>query len=193
MNHNSINITKFGLNKGIGLIEVLVTITITSIGLMGLVSLQMQSVRSTSDSGSRSQAIWVFNDIVNRIHANEEFSDKYISSNPITCATKVTPVCSSYHNGTGVVNAAGCTGSQQAKWDRYEVACKLKPDPFIGDSSNYLPGAELSITCASSNCKPGDPLIIKLEWRARSDSEEITGSIRNADSGLLVLTDIITP
>lgn len=186
------NSPKFSLSKGLSLIEVLVTITITSIGLMGLVSLQMQAVRATTDSGNRSQAVWVFNDIINRIHANEAFSDKYVSDGVIGCDA-VLPACSRYHNGTAVVNPANCTGVQQAAWDKYEVACPVRPGTLIGDANKYLPNAELSIACVNVGCGPGDPLTITLEWRARVNDEEITGAVRDADSGLLTLTDVMTP
>jgi type IV pilus assembly protein PilV len=192
MKRNKINTPKSSLTKGLSLIEVLVTIVITSIGLMGLVSLQMQAVRATNDSGNRSQAIWIWNDIINRIHANEVASASYIDANPVAC-TAPAAVCSSYHNGTAVINPTNCTGDQQANWDKYEVACQLRPAPFISDVSRYLPDAQLTITCADGICDDGDPLTISLQWRARSDDEVVTGAIRNANSGLLTLSDIITP
>lgn len=178
--------------QGLSLVEVLVTIVITSIGLMGLVSLQMQSVLATSDTGNRSHAIWVFNDIINRIHANEVASASYIGAGPVTCNAPA-KVCSSYHDGTNVVNAVNCSGAELAAWDRYEVACQLKPAPFFGDSTRYLPNAQLTIACPSGACNNGDPLQITLQWRARMDDESITGAARTANSGLLTITDVITP
>lgn len=186
------NAPKLSLIKGLSLIEVLVTIAITSIGLMGLVSLQMQAVRATNDSGNRSQAVWVFNDIINRIHANETASASYIDINPVDCVPPAV-VCSSYHTGTALVNPVNCTGAQLAAWDLYEVACQLRPNPFIGDSARYLPEAQLTVGCPAAVCNNGDPLIITLEWRARADDETVTGAVRDANSGLLTLTDVITP
>lgn len=178
--------------KGLSLVEVLVTIVITSIGLMGLVSLQMQSVLATSDTGNRSHAIWVFNDIVNRIHANEIASASYINAGPIACNAPA-KVCSSYHDGSNTINAVNCTGAELAAWDRYEVACQLRPAPFFGDATRYLPNAQLTIACPSGVCNNGDPLQITLQWRARMDDEAITGAARTANSGLLTITDVITP
>lgn len=180
--------------NGLTLIEVLVTITITSIGLMGLVSLQMQAIRSTTDSGNRSQAVWVFNDIINRIHANENASFSYVTNGVQGCAAPAT-ICSSYHTGTGeVLAAANCTGPQQAAWDLYEVACGApKTNGFQGNSITYLPQAQLTIACANAGCGNGDPLNITLQWRAKSDNESITGAARTAGSGLITLTDVITP
>lgn len=178
--------------SGLSLIEILVTIAITSIGLMGLVSLQMQSAITTSDMGNRSHAIWVFNDIVNRIHANEIASASYISAGAVNCNAP-TKTCSAFHNGTDAIAAEICTGSELAAWDRYEVACQLRPNTFFGDGSRYLPNAQLMITCPSAPCADGDPLQVSLQWRARSDNEAITGEARTANSGLLTISDIITP
>lgn len=193
MRNSLISTAQLNVNKGLSLIEVLITVTITSIGLMGLASLQMQAVRATNDSGNRSQALWVRQDIAGRIRANKVASASYINANPVTCTIPAT-VCSSYHNGTVAINAAeSCTGAQLAAWDLYEVACQLRPDPFLGDSSKYLPDAQLTITCASGACNDGDPLNIALQWRARSDNETITGATRTANSGLLILSYEVQP
>lgn len=192
--------------KGLSLIEVLVTITITSIGLMGLVSLQMQAVRATTDSGNRSQAIWLFNDIISRIHANEVSSLSYVTpanfvvdiatgqNRPPVCAEAIPPACARYHTGTAVVPAIDCSGVQQATWDLYEIACgSPKTLGFQGNSVSYLPQAQLTITCATAGCGNSDPLNITLQWRAKTDNEATTGAARTANSGLLTLTDVITP
>jgi type IV pilus assembly protein PilV len=187
--------------RGLSLIEVLVTITITSIGLMGLVSLQMQAVKATTDSGNRSQAVWVFNDIINRIHANEVASADYITGGFYACGA-VPTICSSYNTGTGAQQAvAECSGAEMAAWDLFEVACgSPKNDAangsvrYIGNSINYLPNARLQIACAGGGvCLDGAPLAITLQWRAKAEQGAITGAARSANSGLLTLTDVVTP
>lgn len=198
--------SQFSPNKGLTLIEVLVTITITSIGLMGLVSLQLQAIRATTDSGNRSQAVWVFNDIVDRIHANERASSSYVTSpnfivlggqsKPPICENVAAPVCSNYRKGTGVaVRSANCSGPQQASWDLYEVACGTPKDSnFQGSSISYLPQAQITITCADDPCLNGtSPLNITLQWRAKADNESVTGAARTAASGLLTISDVIRP
>lgn len=184
------------LSRGLSLIEVLVTIIITSIGLMGLVSLQMQAVRATSDSGSHSQAIWVINDMVSRIHANEDASSNYETNGVYLCGAAPT-VCSTYHTGTVLVPAvAACSGAQMAAWDLYEVACgSPKADSadgsvlFHGNSIDYLPNAQFTITCNSNPCADGiSSFTVMLQWREKADRESITGAARTANSGLLNIT-----
>ena len=180
-------------NKGLTLIEVLVTIVISSIGLMGLLSLQMHSLRATQDSGSRSQAIWLFNDIVNRIRANEGASASYIQ--PANCALRPT-VCSNYNSGLAVgVAAVQCTPVQMAQWDVYEVSCGAPREIGVnGNNVTSLPGAQLTIACANGAvCNNGDPLTITLNWRAKVDGRQLAGGVRRANDNLLTITDTMTP
>lgn len=55
---------------GIGLVEVLIAVLILAIGLLGLASMQTNGMRMTNGSMSRSQAVFLANDIVERARAN---------------------------------------------------------------------------------------------------------------------------
>src|SRR5690554_8096247 len=105
--------------RGINMIEVLVTIVITSVGLLGLNSLQLQASRSTLDSGNRSQAVWILEDLTNRMRANLVGIQDYDTDGKKNCSSlSVSTHCSSFHNGTNKVMAANsCTATQQAKSD----------------------------------------------------------------------------
>lgn len=187
--------SQYKAQNGLTLIEVLVTVVISSIGLMGLVALQLQAIQATNDSGNRSQAIWLFNDIINRIHANEVGSSNYLTSNPYVCGAQPT-VCSTYNTGAATVISANCDSAQMAAWDLFEIACgSPKDNGFFGNAVTYLPSATLSISCADGTaiCPNGDDLQIDLAWRAKLDSESITGSARTATSGQLILSETITP
>ena len=56
---------------GVGLIEVLVTLIVLSIGLLGFASLQIRSVQMNQSTLSRTQAINAAYDIVYRIMVNK--------------------------------------------------------------------------------------------------------------------------
>jgi len=56
--------------KGFGLIEVLVALLILAVGLLGMASLQTASLQQTTGSQTRTQAILLAKDIVERIRAN---------------------------------------------------------------------------------------------------------------------------
>jgi type IV pilus assembly protein PilV len=55
---------------GFTLIEVLVTIVVVSIGLLGLAGLQINGLRANVSSEARSKATLLANDIIERMRAN---------------------------------------------------------------------------------------------------------------------------
>jgi type IV pilus assembly protein PilV len=55
---------------GLSLVEVLVTVVLVSIGLLGIAGLQLTSVRNTNSAGQRFQATVLAEDIVERMRAN---------------------------------------------------------------------------------------------------------------------------
>ncbi len=174
--------------SGLTLIEVLVTVVITSIGLMGLLSLQMQALKATQDAGNHSHATWILNDLSSRIRANKGASLSYVSAAAVNCPvnpTTVTPatVCSNYATGSARVSSAECTGAELAAWDLFEVACGLPRDNINinGNPIDALPsnpgspwGPTLTVTCATAGCTNGDPLRLTLTWRNKVDATEAT-------------------
>lgn len=63
---------------GIGLVEVLIAVLILAIGLLGLASMQTNGMRMTNGSMSRSQAVFLANDIVERARANRDNRADYV-------------------------------------------------------------------------------------------------------------------
>lgn len=165
--------------KGFTLIEVLVTMVITSIGLMGLISLQMQALQGANDASNRAQAIWLFNDITNRIKANQEFADSYVTPASGPCATAITKVCNDQNGSV----AATCSGTELAAWDLFDVACGGGDTSIASHAVQHLPGANLTVSIANDK-----NLLVELTWKARTDEESITGAARTANSGELEIT-----
>ena len=64
------------------LIEVLVTIVILAIGLLGLMQMQGRLQKSEVESYQRSQALMLANDMASRISANRADADSYIVGDP---------------------------------------------------------------------------------------------------------------
>lgn len=195
---------------GLTLIEVLVTVVITSIGLMGLLSLQMQALKATQDAGNHSHATWILNDLSSRIRANKGASLSYVSAAPVNCPAKptaVTPaaVCSNYATGSARVRSAVCTGAELAAWDLFEVACGLPRDNLNinGNPIDALPsnpglpwGPTLTVVCETPGCTNGDPLLLTLTWRAKIDATEATDAseaIRLNPDNLLQASRVVYP
>jgi type IV pilus assembly protein PilV len=188
-------------SSGLTLIEVLVTMVITSIGLMGLLSLQMQAMKVTQDAGNYSHSIWIFNDLSNRIKVNRSFSSSY-ANGLVSCDKVPKPACSNYFDGTDTITSAPCTGPQLAAWDLYEVACgaprtaitiKGNPIATLPGTPGAPNGPRLTVDCAVAGCDDGDQLLLTLTWRARIDVSEIDGRIRQANDNLITQTMPVNP
>lgn len=77
--------------RGGALLEVLITIVILAIGLLGLAGLQMRLQVSEMDSYQRAQALILLNDMASRISANRYAAASYVTASALgagmTCST----------------------------------------------------------------------------------------------------------
>ena len=71
-------ISSFRQQKGLSLIEVLISVFILAVGLLGLAAMQLQSLKYTQGSQWRSQANFLAYDIVERIRANRASVADYV-------------------------------------------------------------------------------------------------------------------
>jgi len=63
--------------SGLGLIEVLVTVLVLGIGILGVASTQVVSLQMNSQSQNRSQAVLLAEDLLDRIRANSDNPGAY--------------------------------------------------------------------------------------------------------------------
>lgn len=80
--------------RGVSLLEVLVTILIVAFGLLGLAGLQSKMQLAEFESYQRAQAILLLSDMTERINTNRSQAASYIFANPV---------------GTGDSQPASCT------------------------------------------------------------------------------------
>lgn len=66
-----------GRSRGLTLVEVLVTLVIISVGLLGVAALQLTTVRNNYDSFVRSQAAMLASDMLDRMRANRNRAEQY--------------------------------------------------------------------------------------------------------------------
>lgn len=163
--------------SGIGLIEVLVTIVITTIGLLGLSAMQMQSIRTVSDTGNRTHAIWVANDLINRIRANAVAVDSYVTNGELSCNDSLGAVkmCAAYSsNGAQEAPAADCSNEDLALFDQYEALCginTLTGEDGFSSSASFINTPGLSISDEGN----GD-YRITVSWNSRTAGRDAQGN-----------------
>jgi type IV pilus assembly protein PilV len=115
--------------SGFTLIEVLVAIIILAIGLLGLANLQTVSLRNNQSAYLRTQAVWLANDIADRMRSNMQFDSNQVL---IDIYNNVNPTQSNCSNNNP------CTPQQIAANDlcEWNIAInKLLPHSYSGKIS----------------------------------------------------------
>ena len=121
MQPRSIQNYKHSGQSGFTLLEVLVSVFVLSIGLLGLASLQVTSLRNDQSAFMRTQATILAYDLADRMRANSNAvaSGSY---NPANAAIT-----------TGCSTTSGCTNEEMAQTDLQE---------WLNGISAYLPAGE---------------------------------------------------
>ena len=81
--YNQPNLTDPNRSFGFSMIEVLVTILILMIGLLGLAGLQSRAFTTQLESYQRSQALILLKDMADRLESNRRNAAAYINDNPL--------------------------------------------------------------------------------------------------------------
>lgn len=106
---------------GVSLIEVLVCLLLSAIGLLGLASLQLQALQSTLDSAQRSQAVWLMQDLVERMRASAQ-ADNSDYQVGVSCGS-LPRMCAHQMTASGLKSASDCTPAQMALFNLWESNC----------------------------------------------------------------------
>jgi type IV pilus assembly protein PilV len=194
-------------NSGFTLIEVLVTIVVVSIGLLGLAGLQISGLRANVSSEARSKATLLANDIIERMRANplgvhngavpaDDNQYANITTAGINCAANPAPFCSNSSLGP----AATCTtAAQMAAFDAWVWACGLPPagGAMRGGITNRLNNGTGSVTCNDNNaldadaCSPGSPHTVTISWSELSPNA--TGGAAAGAATNPIITLVVVP
>ena len=164
------------LQAGSSLIEVLVTLLVFSVGLLGLAAMQLNALQGSADSGQRSQATWIAQDMAERFRANPEGTAATYAAAP-NCAQLPAAMCADYYNpGTAAkVNAANCSAAQMAAFDRWESQCSYADLAAFNTidgrftSRDFLraPGNGTTLTVIPDSASR---LSISTKWSGKADS-----------------------
>lgn len=182
-------------SQGFSLIEVLVTIVLTTVGILGMVALQSKSIQYTQDSVNRNTAIALTNELVEIMRANrDELFNKTPFDEPPKpkqAMYKELKETSVFYKANGSLNfAVGDCGTSIAQTAKQQAGCWLQKvqASLPGASDAEISGKFMS--CPSYKLKgSGDPecagssyagstIAIQLAWRSK---EKVCGSNSNSD------------
>jgi type IV pilus assembly protein PilV len=152
-------------HSGFTLIEVLVTVVVVSIGLLGLAGLQINGIRANVSSEARSKATLLASDIIERMRANplgvanNDYAN--IDTTAIGCGTAPAPFCSN----TSSTTAASCTPTEMASFDAWVWACGMPTaGTVLGGVTNQLNQGTGSVVCDTAPCVVGSTYTVTVGW-----------------------------
>lgn len=168
----------FQASAGVGMIEVLITLFILSIGLLGVASLQFVSAFSNADALNRSQSVMVAQQLSERLRANAVMSqvgdglvvnNSYFDENlynfeNLACPDSRKPyACFCLELPADIPNCRDntCSAAEIAAFDAYETSCAAV-------ATN--PTVTVELNCADNNaadadaCSTGSRQTIILSW-----------------------------
>lgn len=163
--------------------EVLITILLVSIGLLGYAGLQIGALNSSLDSFSRSQATIILEDAAARIRNNSE----YLQSDMGAANTYVGDLDfdegeDAFHTWCNIENGmipeascsadSNCAMSDLAKQDIFDICSSLQttkiPTGIIGASCYDRAAGD------GDNCSYGSRISLFLAWKG-SEREDVSG------------------
>jgi type IV pilus assembly protein PilV len=119
--------------RGFTLIEVLVSLVVLSIGLLGLAALQLTSLKANHGSSTRTQAVYLAYDIIDRMRANP--TDVFAHN---------------YDTAIGAVPTGGTvSGNDLVAWKQAIVNALPRGD-IIGDGMPHNPDGSVTFNAATN-------------------------------------------
>ena len=134
--------------SGFSMLEVLMAIVVTSVGLLGLASMQATGLKSNHSAYHRSQATVLAYDIADRMRANTVAVNNYLTSFMTLTEAKTAGA------QAGCKSTSGCSPSQMAQNDLFEWNAAL---------TAALSGATGTITAA------GNIYTVTVNWDDNRD------------------------
>lgn len=108
-------------SKGMSLIEVLVALLVFAVGIVGFAALQLKSVRQIEETYSRSQAMSIAHDFIERARVNFSEESKEYYETASSWSGLLNDPGSCVVTGERPENTDACTSRKMAEADVYEV------------------------------------------------------------------------
>jgi len=187
-------LSKFIHIKGVTLIEVLVAIVITSIGILGFASLQFLGLNSNQSAYSRTQATFIASDLSERMRANiqgmneNQYANITVDTSTLSCSVPPN-FCDERNNAGTVMPAAACNAAQRAANDIFVTGCGYASNEYVNQSEktsflgDLLPNGIIRIQCIDSvttdadTCTDNSNHSITITWSESTEGADGDGKL----------------
>ena len=160
------------VQSGFSLIEILISLVVLSIGLLGLGGLQLTSLQSTNNAHFRTTASLFATELADRMRLNPSAVANALYEGEVTRI-----ICSSEANVKSCDGDDLCSSSEAAAYDLNITACgRTLGSERSGGVFYQLPSPALSIDCGTATCTSGIEHTITIGWNEVDDHDEGTGA-----------------
>lgn len=170
-------------SAGFTMVEVLVSVIIFSVGLIGVARLQVVAKQNNYDAVQRVAATSVAQDLLSRMRSNHTVLNTYVSNSGSTTigrnsiSSEPTPVCGD--------SGSSCTANQLASHDLWEIEKALDGIAEQDDDGNSLGGLTLPTLCITGPAA-GDSGVytVAIAWRGKANLSNPDSSTCGDNTGL---------
>lgn len=156
------------LQRGVGMVEVLVAALIMAIGILGYAAMQVRTLQEATNSQYRMQALALAGDLIARIRANTPSAGATPWNALYARQQYAGDMAPASCQGAAVV----CTADQLATADVYAINQQLR---------RLLPGADISVQPNPANAAT---LLVRVAWNGRTPTaEQCDAPVLNAAGG----------
>jgi type IV pilus assembly protein PilV len=154
------------LQRGVGVVEVLIALVVISFGVLGMAGLQLTGMKQSNNGYNRSKAVMLAEDMTTRMRINASGSEQALynkfDSTTTDCTARPEPYCQAYRGFDG----AACDAQNLAIFDMYVVACgEWGLAGSSGGVADLLPAnSALKVVCDVEPCVPGASYTVSVTW-----------------------------
>lgn len=174
---------------GFTLIEVLVSVVVFAIGLLGLAAMQAISMRNNYDASLRTYATIAAYDIIDRMQANQRGLQNHAYHRNATAAGAEISACKTIVLDINAGTAQGCTAAQLANHDIAQWRAHLAQSLTNGEGVvciDNTPEDGTDSSTANDGCPATPPAgayrVVKVWWSERDiyneDSDASTDTVK---------------
>ena len=152
---------------GITMLEVVISMVIISVGLLGLAGLQLNAIKDSLNTARQSQTAWLVSELVERIRANPAGqANNYNTTLTTENCKKPVKLCLN-------TSPNQCGPAEMAAFDIWDVFCGEASQNVLADAVESLKLSTLSISCDSDCAASQANFSISLSWQIQSiDSQQ---------------------
>ncbi len=123
--------------QGLSLLEVLISLVVLSVGLLGIAGMQATGLRNNHSAYTKTQASALAVDMADRIRANADAAANYVGLDTANTASFPAPTAATCNTTT----TTNCTPAEMAVYDKYQWS-----QPIVSGAAPLIPGGQATIT-----------------------------------------------